>query len=334
MTDKFVQPSEFPWWGRDGLPKPRLEGNSVLFGEQIVTEGGYKIHKVEFNDLAHARGMIDAALPMEEWKCGGLWDGEDWTYDGSSQEETYETWDKGIAPNKESREAYEKMRDVIDAAFISADLERCRSAKRKRRKAWAGGGIDMARHLAAKNEGRIAPVFRTMSRRADRPVVKIGLNTSMSCNMSGSDFARIGAITACLCDKFEILGYGVEIHGISCGLWNGWEDCKIAPDGRVLDEPWKKCWATPMIPLKGADDPLDAERILSIGMAGTLRDIGFRSRYLCLGVTGGCAVPDLPDEVVEAIGLDCVVERKWDRGNPNDTADRVVGKIREIVGEV
>lgn len=335
MADVYVQPKDFPWFNHSDFPCPHLTGD-VLLGEQITTMKGSNVHRVEFRDLDHMRSHLDEALPYEEWdREAMLGNDPDWTYDGSSREETIECWEKGIAPSQESRKIYEDMRDSVRAQFVSTDMRKCRASKRRRVNAWSGGSVNIPKYLDSKESGIPAPVFRTMSKRADRPVIRIGLNTSMGAQQVGEKFAKIAAITACMCEQFEMLGYGVEVVGISCGLWEKGPKRRVALDGRKLDakDAWKDCWCTPIVPLKRADDPMDAERILSMGQSATLRDLGFRSRYLCLGITGSCAVPDMPDDVVEACGCDVVIEKKWSRGNPKETADRISGKIQEILSK-
>ena len=335
MTE-YVQPQDFPWFGDNFLPKPNLTGD-ILLGEQVTTDRGNIVNRVEFRDLGHMRSHLEEALPVDVWmrEAHHMHDGdEDWVY-GSTREEAEEIWDKGIAPNDKAREVYEEMRDALAAQFVSTGMQKCRSRRRRRVHAWAGGSVNVPKYLESRESGVPAPVFRTMSKRADRPVVRIGLNTSMSCSMSPDQFAKIGAITACMCEKFEELGYGVEVVSLSCGLWEKGVKRRVGLDGKKLGkrEAWSDCWAVPIVPIKRADEPLDAERVLSMGQPGTLRDLAFRARYLCLGITSGCSVPDLPEDVVEACGCDVVIERKWTRGNPEETADRIVGKMKQIIGE-
>tara|TARA_R100000234_G_scaffold33319_2_gene19610 strand:- start:243 stop:1232 length:990 start_codon:yes stop_codon:yes gene_type:complete len=322
---------KLPWYGKAKNPMPKFEGD-ILLGDRVETPCGYIVHRVEFRDLEHMRTMIDRELPLDEWlkRRRDPSDYEQWMYDGSSRQETQEIWDKGIAPSESARQTYIDMRDRIEASFIAADVSRCRAARRRRVRSWTGGVANGERYRDAMLSGIPAPVFDTLSRRADRPVVRIGLNTSMSCDMSGSDFARVAAMAACMSDKFETLGYGVEIVSISCGLYSG-RSYSCTPSGEPCD-PWDSVWATPIVPIKRQDEPLDAERVLSMGQAGTLRDLAFRARYLCLGIGTSCSVPDLPEEVVEACKCDVVLEHKFTRGNPDQMADRIVGKIQEIVG--
>ena len=323
---------KLPWYGKAKNPMPKFEGD-ILLGARVETPCGYIVHRVEFRDLEHMRAMLDRELPMDEWlkRRRDPSDDEQWMYDGSSRQETQEIWDKGIAPSESARQTYIDMRDRIEASFIAADVSRCRAARRRRVRSWAGGVANSERYRDAMLSGIPAPVFDTLSRRADRPVVRIGLNTSMHCGMSSREFARVAAMAACMSDKFEALGYGTEIVSISCGLWEGGERYKYAPNGEPC-EPWDSVWCTPIVPIKRQDEPLDAERVLSMGQAGTLRDLGFRSRYLCLGITGGCRVPSLPEEVVEACKCDVVLEHKFTRGNADEGAERIVGKIQESVG--
>ena len=334
MTSEYVKPEDFPWFGARGFPKPNLTGD-ILLGEQVITSRGNTVHRVEFRDLDHMQSHLEAARPWEEWCNSGCAGRESWVHDGSTRKRTLEVWDKGIAPSQEIRREYEQLRDKVQAQFVSVDMRKCRAAKRKRVRSWAGGTVDIPRFLDSQRTGVPAPVFRGMSKRADRPVIRIGLNPSMSSGSIGVEFARIAAITACMCEQFESLGYGVEVVGISCGLWREGKKQRVALDGKRLSakEAWKDCWCTPIVSLKRADDPMDAERILSMGQAATLRDLGFRSRYLCLGVNGSCAVPDMPDDVVEACDCDVVIERKWGRDDPGQTANRIAGKIQEILDE-
>ena len=201
MADVYVQPKDFPWFNHSDFPCPHLTGD-VLLGEQITTMKGSNVHRVEFRDLDHMRSHLDEALPYEEWdREAMLGNDPDWTYDGSSREETIECWEKGIAPSQESRKIYEDMRDSVRAQFVSTDMRKCRAAKRRRVNAWSGGSVNIPKYLDSKESGIPAPVFRTMSKRADRPVIRIGLNTSMGAQQVGEKFAKIAAITACMCSS-------------------------------------------------------------------------------------------------------------------------------------
>ena len=138
MTSEYVKPEDFPWFGQYGYPKPNLTGD-ILFGEQVITPRGNTVHRVEFRDLDHLQSHLEAALPWDRW-CGSA-GRESWVYDGSTRERTLEVWDKGIAPSQEIRREYEQLRDKVQAQFVSVDMRKCRAAKRKRVRSWAGGAI-------------------------------------------------------------------------------------------------------------------------------------------------------------------------------------------------
>jgi hypothetical protein len=324
-------------WVKDavkrGFPVPEESGREIK-ADQIRGSGGCLVHVVRYRSLDHILSVVNEAMPIE--KCYGARDmpddaSEHWTYGDLGQEESYKAMTEGRSPSEKSRKIYEEVRNEVQARILGGEVSRCRSARRKRRNAWAGGSINVPQYLATRDSGP-APCFRTMSRRADRPVVRIGINVSMSCGNAEIAWFKLAANAAAMSEAFENLGYGVEIVGLSCAL-------KCEDRSRSIDPQGKKCesytdfWYSIGWDLKSADDPLDIERIMSIGQPCLLRDVMFRAGIVTCGKTPGAQCLDTPDDVVKASNVDILLEKTWGRGGATENADRIVGKIKELLGE-
>ena len=67
-------------------------------------------------------------------------------------------------------------------------------------------------------------------------------------------------------------------------------------------------------PVKRVTEPLDFDRIYSIGLQGLLRDAKFRAEKYLTGAFGGnCQSPS--QDFIKLAGLDVIVSRSWTDGN-------------------
>jgi hypothetical protein len=276
--------------------------------------------------------MLDGRIEDTHWSSRS----GDFTWGkGSNFKDTKEILGKGIAPNQKCLDIFEELKDVVNAKLgLAVPVERCRSARRKRRPAWAGGSINMARYNEMQTTGKVIPCFTGLTRRADRPIVRIGLNTSMSCGNQPEDFGRISAVAGVLCEKLESLGYGVEIYAVDSCRPYGMSNRKYDAMGHRKTKGWGEYWMNTKWLIKNGDEPLDCQRIMSHGMSGLLRCWGFSACYLMHGACDPSSMSclDTPREVIESCGLDIMVEKSWSRTNSEANADRIVGMVEELVG--
>ena len=111
------------------------------------------------------------------------------------------------------------------------------------------------------------------------------------------------ALSAIFAEILENMGYGVEIYGASM----------FSTIGRVKRKTGAK-WCGLLFPVKAVTEPLDFDRIYSLGLPGLLRDVQFRVEEYLHGDHGGlCEAP--PQDVLKASDVDVIVEKSWTNGN-------------------
>ena len=76
----------------------------------------------------------------------------------------------------------------------------------------------MGRYMASLAPGIPAPVYDVRTRRAERPIIRIGINVSMSWDNELANFTQLAANAAAMAEAFESLGYGVQIVGMAVGI--------------------------------------------------------------------------------------------------------------------
>jgi hypothetical protein len=303
-----------------------------VIAEHIEDEG-YHVSRAIFSSVDEYIEQVERMLNIESTEWYGS---KYFTFGSRDYQESKEILEEGRTPSDKVTECYERLKSIVDGKIgMQVPVERCRSARRKRRQAWAGGNINVTKFVEDQQTGRVSPCFIAMSKRADRPVVRIGLNICMSHQNTEDDFGRLAATAAVLCERLEILGYGVEIHAYSGGRFTSM-NCKNQPNGHPLKEGWGRSWwrANTWL-LKSGNDPLDVQRIMSNGISALLRLWGFSEEFLVHG--GACPsstkAEDTPDEVVKLAGLDVLVEKTWSRtSGDEENADRIVGIIQELIG--
>jgi hypothetical protein len=307
-----------------------------VIAEQYTTEEGYNISLASFDS-------VDEYMEQMNRMLGGMINHTSWarrksfTWADGCFTDTKDTLEKGVAPSERILEIFEELREVVEAKIgLAVPIEKCRSARRRRVPSWGGGSINMARYNEMQTTGKVLPCFTGLSKRADRPVIKIGLNISMSWQNGQEDFARIASACAVLCDKMETLGYGVEVYAVDSARATNMRKYPNHANGmkkkdyKTFGEFWKVSkWL-----LKEGDNPMDVQRIMSHGMSGLLRCWGFSDEFLVHG--GGdpshTMCNDTPKEVVKEVGLDILIEKSWSRSNVEANADRIVGMVEELIG--
>lgn len=320
------------------MPKNKVSVDNIVVSDEDVIAEQYTMPE-GFNVSFCTWDSVDDMMEQCSRMCNGKVNHTKWagkkgfTWDSGSYTHHKDTLSKGVAPTEEILNIYQELRDVVDAKFVSVPMEKMRSRKRKRNMTWAGGSVNMARYNEMMNTGRIAPCFNGLSKRADRPVIKIGLNCAMSWSNSDISFARISSMCAVICDKMEEMGYGVEVYGVFSGLT--YNTCLNHANGmKKKNGTWDEYWMVDKWLIKSGDEPLDVQRVLSHGMSGLLRLWGFMTEFFCHGASNpsSTSANDCPPEVVKEAGLDILIEKSWSRSSNEENADRIVGLIEELIG--
>lgn len=348
MTDapKYRDPATADWWERktDQWNPVPLFDRSVLFGTISEMSNGLLLSHAAFRDFEHFRSVLHDMLPTDKseradttlgkWKPSDA--GERWTY-GQTRKEARDQWDRGLAPGDWARTLYRDTVDALRAEMIAAGVERCTTNKRRRVKQWAGGNLSVPRYLESRATGKPTPVFRRLSRNAQRPIVRLGLNSSTSSDNKRETFIKTTAMIGSMVEQFERLGFGVEVVGLSCQFTGDAPPTYYSPCGLLLPfEAGRRRWMATSFLIKKASERLDPERMMSIGQSGTLRDYGFRTQWAQHGINvyGRGQPLDVPREIVtEGLGLDCMVETTWSRGGAEGQARRLVGKIQQLADQ-
>lgn len=348
MTDapKYRDPATADWWERktDQWNPVPLFDRSVLFGTISEMSNGLLLSHAAFRDFEHFRSVLHDMLPTDKseradttlgkWKPSDA--GERWTY-GQTRKEARDQWDRGLAPGDWARTLYRDTVDALRAEMIAAGVERCTTNKRRRVKQWAGGNLSVPRYLESRATGKPTPVFRRLSRNAQRPIVRLGLNSSTSSDNKRETFIKTTAMIGSMVEQFErwdsasrSSAYLASSQGTHLPRTTRRAGC-CSHSRRGA-----RRWMATSFLIKKASERLDPERMMSIGQSGTLRDYGFRTQWAQHGINvyGRGQPLDVPREIVtEGLGLDCMVETTWSRGGAEGQARRLVGKIQQLADQ-
>ena len=221
----------------------------------------------------------------KDWKYGelGSW----------KKTEQYLRAGKGLsAVRKISR----KYRHEFENTKLSEITQRVTSCKRKRRYNDNDGDLDLERVMSGSDE-----YWTKIMRNGDQKTVRIGVNFSISHGNDTESFSRVVALSAVFAETLESLGYGVEIYGCCLYRTRGGRNKRYGEMGMTF-------------PVKQVTEPLDFDRIYSIGLQGLLRHAKFRvEQYLTGGFGGNCQEPS--QDFINLAGLDVIIGRSWTDGN-------------------
>lgn len=321
----------------EGGNKKRISGNDIvispqdIFAEYKELPAGYRITTAKFESCGQFVDQVDRMLGGKTGHSTYGGTKKDWIFGDQDIESTRQHVKDGTPCTDTIVKQYEDLKSEVDKYMTcDAQMSKCVSARRKRKKSWGGGNLNINRVLESRASGKPMPCFNQHSRRADRPVIKIGMRISMTCGGDAYDFAKVSAMCAVISERFEMMGYGTEIWGMCVSQYDRTFNRK--PNGDKCRKQRGR-WACNMWKLKGADERLDAMRCMSQGMSGIMRC--FNSNMIML-VHGGASIqcgmsPDLPKEIVDHLKLDVSVERSWSRGNTKEQALRISGKIKEVL---
>ena len=189
-----------------------------------------------------------------------------------------------------------KYRHEFENTKLSEITQRVTSCKRKRRYNDNDGDLDLERVMAGSDE-----YWTKIERNGDQKTVRVGINFSISHANDTESFSKIVALSAVFAEILESLGYGVEIYG-----------CCLYTSKGQRDKSYKEIGLT--FPVKKVTEPLDFDRIYSIGLQGLLRNAKFRAEKHLTGGWGGiCYTPS--QDFINLAGLDVVIGRSWTNGN-------------------
>ena len=244
----------------------------------------------EFNSIAELIETAKKSKPIDvcsgsKWQYGelGSW----------KKTEQYLRAGKGLP---EVRKLARKYRHEFENTKLSEITQRVTSCKRKRRYNDNDGDLDIERVMAGSDE-----YWSKIERNGEQKTVRIGVNFSISAGNDTISFSRTVALSAIFAETLESLGYGVEIYG-----------CCLYRSSRARNKKYGEMGMT--FPVKQVTEPLDFDRIYSIGLQGLLRNAKFRAENYLTGNFGGNCVP--PSQgFIKLAGLDVVVERSWTDGN-------------------
>lgn len=303
-----------------------------IFADYAELPSGYRITTAKFDSCGEFINQVDRMLNGTT-KDNYHGDGgtSRWTFGRFDIDETREHVLNGTVPSEDIVDGYKELKAECDKQFaMDAQVRKCQSARRKRKKSWSGGNLNVNRAIISMTENKPMACFNQYSKRADRPVIRIGMRVSMTSGNSGEEFARVSAMCAVLSERFESMGYGVEIWGMCVSLYS--RTFNRLPSGKKIRKK-KQRWACNMWKLKGADERLDVRRVMSQGMSGIMRC--FNSSMVNLVHGGACICcgksPDLPKEIVDHLNIDVTVEKSWNRGDLKEQALRISGKVKEIL---
>lgn len=167
---------------------------------------------------------------------------------------------------KAAREAYAEARQAVDAMDVSAT--RVTSVRRKRRRREEGDDIIIDRALSGDPE-----CWWTRHREPVKRSLTVGFNISKSCTVDHGKFYEAVAATIAVVEHLQSAGYCVRVIAFESGMATLQPDSGADPPGQPME---KEClWLAPFI-AKDYNEPVDPQRLLTIGEPGTLRILGFR----------------------------------------------------------
>ena len=264
------------------------------------------MNKIEKNDaviynFASIGELIETA-EKSKYQAGINGSRKTWVFDSDpeadSREKTYSLLKIGKGLSS-IRKLSKKYREEFANSDFSEIMNRVKSIKRVRRFNDFDGNLDLDRVMSGD------PCYwEKTSREGKVKVVRIGINFCLSWGNSIKDFSRMVALSAVFAEILESMGYGVEVYGASMFQMMSMAKKKTGAE-----------WCGILFPVKAVNEPLDFDRIYSLGLPGLLRDVQFRVEEHLHGRDshGGRCTPPPPD-VLNASEVDVIVEKSWTDG--------------------
>jgi hypothetical protein len=229
--------------------------------------------------------LIDAAstpnTSRDEWRYGTEW---------KDEQETRAGLLAGLAPASAFK-AYEKVRPTFDALAISANAN---GSTRRRRRVWGDEGDEVC--ISRMLSDSPAPWSRTVIGRT-APIVRLAINIALSCNNTPDDFAGSVATAVAAADALTVRGLSVEIVGTHATA----RSRHTNQEGRGTVYTW---------PVKGASEPIDTARLLSLAAPGLCRAYchSLLEKDTKDPVRGICT---LPADAAAYIGTPHIIGQQW-----------------------
>ena len=236
--------------------------------------------------------------------------GDAWQFGSNSEcdsrEKTYSLLKAGRGLST-VRRLSKKYRNEFENSDFCEIMNRVKSVKRRRVFNDFAGSLDIDRVINGDTD-----FWEKIERSGKAQVVRIGINYALSLGNSEKHFSRMVALSAIFAEILENLGYGVEIYG--AGLYHKHRGAK-GKDFRGI-----------LIPVKSVTEPLDFDRIYSLGLQGMLRDAHFRAEDTFFGFHGGRCL-DIPQDVITLANVDVLIYKSWIDGNQ---VEKIVQAIKSL----
>ncbi len=242
-------------------------------------------------------------------------DGDEWAFGKAKESDCASKTDKLLEDGRSTsgvrRIIRKTLKDIRLAGVDKMLNERFESVKRKRVWSEDGAELDIDRIMTGDPQHWV-----NTKRNGKKRVIKIAVNGSMSWNNGSGAFAKNVALAYVTAEALENLGYGVEIVTLMSS-WCLTNDLGQDENAMVFD-------------LKKSSEPVDVERVGSIGLPSLLRYYTFIARdFIFRQDNGNCRKTS--DEMKGFLGIDILVENSWSMGGTVGQAQRITRAIDEAI---
>lgn len=285
--------------------------------QETILPGGQRVQTLCYDSAA------EMVRDMQELRKLGIVDNEDideqnWRYgsDKNNLESTEEALIEGSGSTL-AMEMISKMTDeLLNHEGIRHLMKMAESKKRRRVFKDEGSELSIDRVLCGDPEH-----WEKMTPGAKKNVVRLAINSGISCGNSEKQFAQLIAFTCAATDMLTRAGRCVEVVCIQAPLNSN--------EGYLV--------STPIISLKKPDEPLDIQRLSSAGLPGLFRKEGF-DLIRCIykgdprGGYGQCLT--LSEEVKKHLDLEHLIELSWSTGKEEEQILNLSNLFERITGEL
>ena len=205
------------------------------------------------------------------------------------------------------RKISQNYRDEFQNTDLNDLMNTVQSVKRTRKFNDFDGNLDFDRVMSGNMD-----YWERVERTGDYKVVRVGINYGMSNGNTIDNFSRLVGLGAIFCEILENIGYGVEIYGANIKQGGMGDDKKV--NGHIF-------------PVKAVNEPLDFERIYSLGIPALLRRFTFRTEYVLSGDYGGWSYMPKQD-VLDVANIDVLLTRSWT--DKNKQVDKIIQAIENL----
>lgn len=299
---------DWKWTGKDGR-KRHVIGYDSLAHMIESTEKGFQDyefrHKLSEAGKAKLSRFRDKPLKQDDWTYG-------------SEFPNKKSLDEALFKGKSSKKIMDyiqKFRDKVEGTERYQQLlKKSRSIKRRRVFAVEGAELDIDRVMCGDPDH-----WQQVMKGRQSNIVKINIDYCLSCGNSSEEFCKIAALGILAANMIEQAGYSVEITGtaISRDLTSEFYEAGIS------------------LVLKEAKEPLDIQRISTVGIVGTFRLYTFIA--WCTMFDGkvdsglGQAL-EMTEECKDKIGIEHTVGKRW-IGEEQKFLDNIFKTLEGVTNE-